>query len=321
MSKLKIVFLDSATLSIGDIDYKELSELGVVVYYDRTLPQDIVHRSKDADILITNKVVITDRILSNLPNLKYICVAATGYNNVDVIAAKQRSIPVSNVSGYSTNGVAQHVFALLLDVVHRVGGYNQQVSKGRWQSSLDFSFYDHSIFELKDKVLGIYGFGSIGRRVAELGQVFGMKVISHHKHPERDAMQDVTFLSLEEIVEQSDVLSLHAPLSEGNKGIFDYNLLSKMKSKAILINTARGPLINEQDLAIILNENKISFACLDVLNEEPPKADHPLIGLRNCIITPHQAWATKESRQRLLEGLVANIKAFTSGSYIQNRVD
>ena len=316
---MKIVFLDSATLSIGDIDFQSLNSIGEVTFFERTPDQLVVERSKNAEVIITNKVKITNSHLDGLPNLKYICVSATGYNNVDLEAAQRHSIPVSNVSGYSTSGVVQHVFAAILNVLNRVESYSQQVRQGRWQTSPDFTFYDHSIRELAGLTLGVFGFGSIGQKVAAVAHAFGMKIVATHRHPERDKVNYVKFVELEELFVASDIVTLHAPLNASTSGIINYELLSTMKPSAILINTARGPIINELDLAKALQEHKLAFACLDVLTNEPPEEDNPLIKIPNCIITPHQAWASQQSRQRLLDGLVANIQSFVDGD-IQNRV-
>jgi len=315
-----IVFLDAATLSIGDIDFAELDKLGSVKIYERTTHDEVISRCKDATIIITNKVVIDKSAIAQLANLRYICVAATGYNVVDVKAASARGIPVSNVSGYSTPSVVQHVFAMILSTLNKVESYSQQTAKGRWQESIDFTFYDHSISELAGKTLGIFGYGTIGEQVGKVALAFGMNVMAVKRSVAAGTeVNGVQFVSKKQLFAESDILSLHAPLTAETKGIINYEVLQTMKSSAILVNTGRGPLIVEADLAKALQEDQIAYACLDVLSSEPPEINSPLIGLPNCIITPHQAWASQQSRQRLLDGLVANIDAYHVGN-ILNRV-
>jgi len=316
----QIVFLDAATLSIGDVDYSLLEDLGDVVIFERTTQDEVLDRCRAATVIITNKVVIDAAVMEALPQLKYVCVAATGYNVVDVQAARARGIEVSNVSGYSTAAVVQHTFALLLAGLNRVGIYNEQVHLGRWQSAEDFTFYDHSITELAGKKLGIIGLGTIGQQVAAVGRAFGMQILSSHREG-RQALPDVKYLSIDALFETVDVLSLHAPLTADTRHLVNYERLSLMKDTSILINTARGPLVQEEDLARALREEMIAFAGIDVLTEEPPAKGSPLFGLNNCIITPHQAWASVESRRRLLSGIVANIKSFRSEGSTLNRVD
>jgi len=315
---MNIVFLDAGTLSIGDIDFGPIEQLGNFLKYDRTSRNEIISMSKEADIIITNKVVIDQVVLNKLPNLKYICVAATGYNNIDLGAARAMGIPVSNVKGYSTTGVVQHVFALLMAILNKVEPYNKAVQAGRWQSSSDFTFYDHSISELSGKTFGIFGFGTIGASVAKVAVAFGMKVLATRRSYAENT-EDITFVDKEDLFTKSDIISLHAPLNEETEGVVNSKLLTLMKRSAILINTARGPLVNEKDLATALKEGVIKAAGLDVLSQEPPTDGNPLIGIDNCIITPHQAWASIESRHRLLSGLVDNISSYQSGE-ILNRV-
>jgi glycerate dehydrogenase len=246
--------------------------------------------------------------------LKCICVTATGYNNVDLQAARERGIPVCNAVGYSTDSVAQHVFALLLALTNKVYQHHISVQAGEWQRSDDFAYTLHTLPELAGKIFGIYGFGRIGQRVADLAQAFGMKILATHKHPERDARPGVEFVSLEELFERSDVTSLHAPLSEANREIVNAQLLQRMKSTAYLINTGRGGLIQEADLKLALQEGQLAGAALDVLSTEPPKEGNVLISAPNCILTPHLAWASLEARQRLMDITLNNIRAFQAGA-------
>ena len=310
---MKIVFLDAYTTNHGDLDWAGLKALGDVKLYDRTPADLVVERSIEAEVIITNKVLFSKALLSQLPKLKYICIAATGYNNIDLAAAREFGIRVSNVVGYSTSSVTQHVFALLLSLVNRTQHYSQEVHAGEWSSCEDFSYWHDPIHELAGSILGIYGFGKIGRAVAAVALGFGMEVISVHKHPERDKRAGVRFVDWDTLIGQSDVLSLHAPLTEHNRGLFNETVFRKMKKSAFLINTSRGPVINEEDLAHALREGVIAGAGLDVLCQEPPPPDHPL---PNCIITPHHAWATQAARRRLLDALIKNIKAFQSGNPI-----
>ncbi len=310
---MKIVILDGFTLNPGDLSWEALQAFGEVEIYDRTPPEQSVARAKDADIILVNKHIVDAALMDQLPKLKLICVTATGFNNVDINHATEKGIQVCNVKGYSTSSVAQHVFAFILSFQNRIQEHNKSVQQGDWAKSQDFSYTLSPIVEIERKTIGIYGFGRIGQRVAELAQAFNMKVIATHKHPLRDRRPGVQFVHLEELFETSDYISLHAPLNADNVGIINARLLDLMKPSAYLINTGRGPLINEVDLKEALEANKLAGAALDVLSKEPPPADHPLIGVKNCIITPHLAWASLESRQRLMNGTVENVKAFLNG--------
>ncbi|MEQ8704305.1 MAG: D-2-hydroxyacid dehydrogenase [Phaeodactylibacter sp.] len=311
---MKIIALDGRTLNPGDLSWEGLSNFGEYEIHDFTPKEQVVERGRTADILLVNKVVLGKNELAQLPNLKCICVTATGYNNVDLQAARERGIPVCNAVGYSTDAVAQHVFALLLALTNRVYAHNISVQAGEWQRSDDFAYTLHTLPELAGKTFGIYGFGRIGQRVADLAQAFGMHVLATHKHPERDARPGVTFVTLQELFEQSDVLSLHAPLSAANREIVNTDLLQHMKPSAYLINTGRGGLIQEADLKRALQEGQLAGAALDVLSVEPPKEGNVLTSAPNCIITPHLAWAALESRQRLMQITLNNIKAFQQGA-------
>ena len=308
-----ISVLDGYTSNPGDLSWDPIQQLGSVQIYDRTSTEQLVERAKEADILLINKIVLDADTLDALPKLKCICLLATGYDNVDIQAAAERNIPVCNVVGYSTEAVTQQVFALIFELTNQVGKHNESVQAGDWQNSTDFSYTLRPIPEVYGKTLGIYGFGRIGQRVADVALAFGMQVIAHHKHPERDARPGVRLVSLPELFSKSDILRLHAPLSEANAGIVDIDLLKHMKSSALLINTGRGGLINEPDLRDALQEDMLAGAGLDVLSSEPPPPDHPLIGLSNCIITPHHAWASQEARERLIREVAQNVQAFLDG--------
>jgi len=318
---MNIVHLDVYTTIMDGLSMDQLHDLGNLTIYNSTKPDQIIERSKNADILIVNKVILSKEIIEKLPNLKYICVSATGYNNIDIEYAASKDIPVSNVAGYSTNGVAQHVFAMLLSVLNKVDYYSNEVDNGKWVQAKDFTFYDHSIFELSNMTMGIFGFGTIGQKVGEIANAFGMKVIATHRHEKRDKKDWVEFVSFEELCKHSDVISLHTSLNESTEGIINNKSIQLMKKKAILINTARGGLINETDLAENLKNNTIGYACLDVLSSEPPSPDNPLLNIKNCIITPHIAWASYESRQKLIDGLYQNIQSFVAENKILNQVN
>ena len=310
----KIVFLDSYTTNPGDLDWSALEALGPVTLYDRTPAELIVERSAQADIVITNKTPLSATTLALLPKLKLICVAATGYNIVDVAAARKREIPVCNVSGYSTPAVAQHVFALALAFTNRVRAYSAETHAGAWSRSADFSYWHEPLTELSGKTLGIYGLGTIGQATARIALAFGMNVIAVHKHPQRDALEGVRFVDPPTLWAESDVVTLHVPLTAQTEGLIDAAVLAQMKPSALLINTGRGGLVVETDLRKALEQGQIAGAGLDVLSSEPPPADHPLLGAPNCLLTPHQAWASQEARRRLLAGIVANIRSWQEGA-------
>lgn len=309
---MNIVFLDAGTLDFGDVSFNELEALGKLIKYDFTTQDEAISRVKDADILIVNKFKINADLLKQAPKLKYITVAATGYNNVDLSCTKEKNIPVSNVKGYSTTSVAQQLFAALLAVHNHAEYYFNEVNNKRWNQAKDFCFYDHSIEEIHGKTLGIAGFGEIGRHVADIASAFGMEVLVL-QHKQRTSEKNYTIVDLDDLLKQSDVLSFHLPLNDNTREIIRAESLIKMKKNAILINTGRGPLINETDLAQHLSQNSDFKAILDVLSVEPPSNDNPLIGLPNCYITPHIAWASRQARQRLIHGLTNNIRSFQQG--------
>jgi glycerate dehydrogenase len=306
----RIVVLDGFTLNPGDLSWSDLEKLGRVEVHDRT-PPDLVHeRSIAAPILLTNKTILTADTLRALPELRFIGVLATGYNVVDIAAAAERSIPVSNVPGYATPSVAQAVFALLLELANRTGDHARAVAAGRWTASRDFCFWDTPLIELSGLTLGLVGYGAIGHAVATIARAFGMSVIVHS----RRAVAGEENVELDALFSRADVVSLHCPLTPATGRLVNADRLARMKPSAFLINTGRGPLVDEAALADALNRGVLAGAGLDVLSKEPPPADNPLLSARNCLVTPHIAWATKAARQRLLTVAVANVRAFLDGS-------
>lgn len=310
---MKIVVLDGFALNPGDLSWENLKELGEYVIYDRTKPEEVYHRVLGAEAIITNKVVISQSLMERLPDLKYIGVTATGYNVVDIRAAVERNIVVSNIPAYSTESVAQLVFSHILNVANRVELHANSVKNQEWSKNPDFSYWKSPQMELSGKTLGIVGFGRIGRKVSEIGQAFGMKIIFQNRSNITEVPSVISQTSLAEVFSQSDFISLNCPLTAENSGFVNQKLIKTMKHSAVLINTGRGGLINEPDLADALNSGQIAAACLDVLSTEPPSATNPLISARNCFITPHMAWATFEARQRLITVTFENLKRFISG--------
>ncbi|MBK8568254.1 MAG: D-2-hydroxyacid dehydrogenase [Saprospiraceae bacterium] len=308
-----IVILDGHTANPGDLSWDGLATLGNLTVYDRTPSELTIERAAEADIVLTNKAVLDEKTLVQLPQLRLVSVLATGYNVVDVAAAQRLGITVCNVRGYAANSVAQHVFAMILANANRIDEHSQHAKAGGWTDSPDWSYTLSPLWELAGKTMGIYGFGQIGQRVAELALAFGMKVIANHKHPERDSREGVAFVDFETLLMQSDVLTLHVPLTVDNQGIINHVSLSKMKQSAMLINTGRGGLIVEVDLKNALENGTIAAAGLDVLSAEPPKNGNVLLGARNSLITPHNAWATREARERLIAESVENVRAFLAG--------
>ncbi len=310
---MKIVVLDGYAMNPGDLDWSLLKQLGKVMIYDRTPVDETFSRIEDADVVLTNKAVIDAQVIGRAAQLKYIGVMATGFNVVDLEAARKRNIVVTNVPAYSTVSVAQLTFALLLELCNHVADHVDSVKAGDWVGSKDFSYHITPQIELKDKTLALIGLGKIGQAVARIGLAFDMNVIASHKHPERDAMQGVTFTDETTCFKEADFLSLHCPLNAQNKGFVNKDMLTLMKSTAFLINTSRGPLIDEKALAQALHEKRIAGAALDVLSTEPPQAENPLLTAKNCLITPHIAWATLEARSRLMTVVVENIKSWMNG--------
>jgi glycerate dehydrogenase len=308
-----LVVLDGYTLAADDLNWQNLQALGTISIYDRTPEHEIVPRSIGADALLVNKVAITKQTINQLPRLKYIGVTATGTNIVDIAAAKARDIVVTNVPGYATPSVAQTVFAHLLNLAQRVGHHSQAVRSGRWASSPDFCFWETLQIEISGLTMGIVGFGAIGREVAKIAEAFGMKVLATSRsftvHPRYVSMVDIDTL-----FRAADVVSLHCPLTRETQEIVNRKRLGKMKRSAFLINTGRGPLIDEQALADALATDQIAGAGLDVLSQEPPPLDHPLLSAPNCFITPHYAWATRSARERLMHEAVENVAAYLAGN-------
>src|SRR5438093_7197711 len=310
---MNIVVLDGYTLNPGDLSWEELQALGACRIYDRTAPEEVVKRAADAGIVLTNKTVITREQIFALPNLSYLGVLATGYNIVDVAAASERNIPVTNVPTYGTRSVAQHTFALLLELTHHAGHHAQTVHDGRWTKCPDFCYWDYPLVELESLSMGIVGLGRIGKSVAELALAFRMNVLATVL-TSRQAPPGVQIVELETLFRRSDVVSLHCPLTPETKNLVNAQRLALMKPTAFLLNTSRGPLVDERALADALNCGRIAGAAVDVLSVEPPPADNPLLRAKNCMVTPHIAWATRAARARLMQVAVANIRAFLNGS-------
>lgn len=302
---MKIVNLDAYTIHLNDLNWNELAQLGDLVTYDRVAPEDVIPAIENADAVFTSKVKLTKEVIEACPNLKFIGVTATGYDNIDLDAAKARGIAVCNVPAYSTESVAQHTFALILEITNHVGHYTELVHEHQWENSLDFTFIDRPLTQLSGRSLGIIGYGSIGKRVARIAEAFGMTVHVYSKDPDAAV--------------QSDILTLHCPSTADNRGFINKDFISKMKDGAILINTARGALLNEDDVADALKRGKLAAVAVDVVNGEPPRKGHPFIGLENLYITPHIAWSTREARAVITKTSAANLKSFLAGGDL-NRI-
>ena len=314
---MKIVVLDGYTENPGDLSWGRLEELGEFIVYDRsslTDEDEAIARIGETEIVITNKTPITKRVLDSCPSIRYIGVLATGYNVVDYVYAAKKGIPVTNVPGYGMDTVAQFTFALLLEICHHVAHHSEAVHAGRWEQSPDFCFCDYPQIELAGKTIGIIGFGRIGQKVGTIAKAFGMKVLAHSPHEYESGKAIGTYVNLDTLLAESDVISLHCPLFPETEGIINQATIAKMKDGVILLNNGRGPLVVEQDLADALNSGKIQAAAVDVVSAEPIKGDNPLLTAKNCFITPHIAWATKEARQRIMDCAVNNVKAFLSGA-------
>ena len=310
----KLVVLDGYTLNPGDLTWDDLNELCDVTVYDRTPKEEIISRIGDAELVFTNKTPLTGETLDKLPTLKYIGVLATGYNVVDTQAAREKGVIVTNIPTYGTTAVAQFVFALLLEICHHVDEHGKAVKAGRWSASKDFCFWDFPLIELVGKTMGIVGLGRIGQATAKIAQAFGMKVLAFDEFKNLDLQSDtLQYVELDQLFIESDVISLHCPLFESTKGMINKENLAKMKDGVIIINTSRGPLIVEQDLLEALESGKVFGAAVDVVSKEPIEEDNVLLKAKNCIITPHIAWAPKEARQRLLKVAVDNVRAFLNG--------
>lgn len=315
---MKIVVLDGRTANPGDLSWEGFEDCGELTVYgvtDSANPQEVIDRIGDAEIVINNKTLMMKDVLRACPNVKYIGMLSTGYNAVDWEEAAKLNIPVTNVPGYGTMTVAQHAMALLLEVTNRVGHHSGEVKKGRWENCDDFCFWDAPLLELSGKTLGIIGYGSIGQAMGRMAEAMGMKLIVNSRHP-RPEWETATCRcgTLDEIYAEADVISLHCPLSAENEGMIDKNAIAKMKDGVILINAARGGLVVEEDLAEALNSGKVYAAAVDTLRSEPPKANNPLVLAKNCIITPHNAWAARESRARILAIAEDNLRSFLSGA-------
>ena len=311
---MKIVVLDGYTENPGDLSWDGLRELGEVTVYDRTLggESEVIARIGDAPVVLTNKTVITESVLAACPSVRYIGVLATGYNIVDVEAAAKRGIPVCNIPSYCAESVAQLTFALLLEICHHAGDHSRAVHEGRWTSSVDFCFWDFPLIELLGKTIGIVGYGRIGRAVAKIADAMGMRVLACSRHtPQEPGPAEI--VPLDELLARSDVVSLHCPLNADSQGLIGERALSLMKDGAILLNTARGGLLDEAAVAAALRSGKLFAAGVDVVSAEPIRADNPLLTAENCVFTPHIAWATLEARERLMQVVSANIAAFLAG--------
>jgi glycerate dehydrogenase len=311
---MKIIVVDGATLNPGDLSWDGLRQLGDCEIHGRSTPQEKIKRCKDADVIITNKVTFDRDALDQLANLKYIGVTATGYNVIDVKAAKAKDIIVTNVPFYASESVAQAVFALLLELTNHVAHHSQTVKDGKWGTCPDFCYWDFPLVELKGLTMGIVGCGRIGQAVAKIANAFDMQVIGYDSYCTE--AEGIHMAELKTLFSESDVISLHCPLTKETEGIVNKELLSEMKHSAFLINTSRGPLICEKDLAEALDKGELAGAAVDVLVVEPPEPDNPLLKAKNCLITPHIAWATKSARQRLMTAVINNLRAFMKGEAI-----
>lgn len=310
----KIVVLDGYTENPGDLSWEPLAALGELTVHDRTPADKIVERIGDAEIIFTNKTPISRATLDACPTVKYIGVLATGYNVIDYVAAKEKGIPVTNVPSYGTAAVGQFAIALLLEICHNIGHHSNAVREGRWESNPDWCFWDYPLIELDQKTMGIIGFGRIGQATGRIAKALGMKVIAYDNYPNDSGKEIAEYVDLDTLLSTSDVISLHCPLFPETEGIINKDSIAKMKDGVIILNNSRGPLIVEQDLADALNSGKVYAAGLDVVSTEPIKGDNPLLKAKNCYITPHISWASKESRQRLMDVAVDNLRQYLNGT-------
>ena len=316
---MKIVVLDGAVENPGDLSWEELGKLGELTVYERTSMTDeaeIVQRIGGASVVITNKTPITRGVLERCPSVRYISVLATGYNVIDCAAAREKGIPVSNVPAYGTDVVGQFAIALLLEICHHIGAHSEAVRQGRWEHSTDWCFWDYPLMELAGKTMGIIGFGRIGQKTGTIAKALGMEVLAYSPHESESGRAIAQYTDLDTLLAKSDVISLHCPLFPETRELINRETIAKMKDGVIILNNSRGPLIAEQDLADALNSGKVYAAGLDVVGEEPIRGDNPLLRAKNCIITPHISWASRESRQRILDCTVKNVKAFQAGAPI-----
>lgn len=316
---MKIVILDGYTENPGDLSWEGFEALGKLTVYARTSltdPDETIDRIGDAEAIITNKTPITREILAACPSVKYIGVLATGYNVIDIAAAKEKNIPVCNIPTYGTDAVGQFAIALLLEICHRIGHHSDAVRSGRWETSTDWCFWDYPLIELVGKTMGIIGFGRIGQVTGRIAAALGMKVLASDEHPNDAGRQIAEYVSTDTLYARSDVISLHCPLFPSTEGLISKDSIAKMKDGVIILNNSRGGLINEQDLADALNAGKVYAAGLDVVSSEPIKGNNPLLTAKNCIITPHISWAPRESRQRLMDIAVGNLRSFLEGKTV-----
>lgn len=314
---MKIIILDGYTENPGDLSWAGLEAFGELTVYDRTPLDDeqaAIARIGDAEVVFTNKTPITRTVIDACPNLKFISVLATGYNVVDYQYAREKGIPVTNIPAYGTASVGQFAIALLLEICHHIGHHNKAVHEGRWEHNDDWCFWDYPLIELAGKTMGIIGFGRIGQATGRIAKALGMKVIAYDSYPNESGKALAEYVDLETVLKTSDVIALHCPLFPETEGIISRENIAKMKDGVIILNNSRGPLIVEQDLADALNSGKVYAAGLDVVSTEPIKGDNPLLGAKNCIITPHISWAPKESRQRIMDCAAENVKAYLSGN-------
>lgn len=311
---MKMVILDGYTLNPGDLNWGDIQKMGDLTVYDRTPADQVCQRIRGAEIVFTNKTVLNRVAFESSPSLRYVGVLATGYNVVDVDTAREKGVVVTNIPTYGTTAVAQYVFALLLEMCHHVWIHSEAVKRGEWSACPDFCFWKTPLVELSGKTMGIIGYGRIGRATAAIAQALGMKVLAYDNHmDELLNSADFRFVPLNTLLTESDVISLHCPLFDSTRGIINRQNISRMKDGVMIVNTSRGPLIVEQDLADALNSGKVAYAAVDVLSVEPPRPDNPLIAAKNCLITPHIAWAPKESRARLMAIAVDNLRQFLQG--------
>lgn len=316
---MKLVVLDGYTENPGDLSWDALEALGELTVYDRsslTDEQEIIDRIGGADIVLTNKTPITAPVLNACPKLKFISVLATGYNVVDCACAREKGIPVSNVPTYGTASVGQFAIALLLEICHHIGHHNQSVHKGDWEKCQDWCYWDYPLIELEGKTMGIIGFGRIGQTTGKIAKALGMEILAYDNFPNDPGRSIASYATLDELLARSDIIAVHCPLFPETQGIINKDTIAKMKDGVILINNSRGPLVVEQDLADALNSGKVAAAGLDVVSTEPIQGNNPLLSAQNCIITPHISWAPRESRQRIMDCSVSNVKAFLTGSPI-----
>lgn len=311
---MKIVILDAHSVNPGDMNLDGFHAFGDVQSYELTLPHEVIERAKDAEVVLSNKVLFTKEVLADLPKLKYLGIFATGVNNVDLAAAREAGVVVTNIPAYSTDSVAQTTFAHFLCVCNHVEDYNRSVQEGAWVNSKHFCFYTHRILEMSGKTLGIVGFGKIGQAIAKIALAFGMRVIFANRSNKQGLVANSTQVAIEELFAQSDFISLNAPLTADNEGFICAELLRRCKSNVIISNTGRGALVNEQDVADALHQRQIAAYCADVLSQEPPQANNPLLHAPNCYLTPHVAWASVEARRRLIDIAVQNVQAYAAGN-------